>query len=254
MSVIAVSLGRAWRLRISSLRNPADHFGNVLHLREHVIRRKRPQRRWGRIAPADRAAGDADRARRLDVAHLVADRDDTVELHAGAPDDAAEFRGLAEYRRRAIEMREQRRGLAELLAGIGFAVGSHQRELHAVLGQRLQHRLDAGKQRDLASCLGLQPPRMPRDRRQLPQRHLEPAEDLARRGMPQPLDVLIGDTPKAEAVGDVVDGAQEPGEAVGEGAVEVEDGEGVGHGGVEVSGGPAHPVRWRRADRCHRRC
>ena len=49
--------------------------------------------------------------------------------------------------------------------------------------------------------------------------------------MPQLLDILIPDAPKAEAIGDVVDGAQEPGKAVGERAVEVEDGEGVGHGG-----------------------
>jgi hypothetical protein len=72
---------------------------------------------------------------------------------------------------------------------------------------------------------------MPCDRRQLPQGHFEPAQDLARRSMPQPLDILIGDAAKAEAIGDVVDGAQKPRKAVGQRAVEIEDGEGVGHGG-----------------------
>jgi hypothetical protein len=48
--------------------------------------------------------------------------------------------------------------------------------------------------------------------------------------MPQPLDILIRDAAEAEAIGDVVDGAQEPRKAVGQRAVEIEDGEGVGHG------------------------
>ncbi len=125
-------------------------------------------------------------------------------------------------------MGEQRRAIAELLARIGLAVRRHQRELYAALRQRPQHRLDAREQRNLRRSLRLQPPRMPRDRRQLPQRHFEPAEDLPRRSMPQPLDILVSYAAKAEAIGDIVDGAQEPRKAVGQGAVEIEDGEGVG--------------------------
>src|SRR3954463_16530862 len=80
---------------------------------------------------------------------------------------------------------------------------------------------------------------MSRDRRQLPQGHIEAVEDLPRRGMPQPLDVLIGDATKAEAVGDVVDGAQKPRKAVGQRAVEIEDGEGVGQWGNGANIRPA---------------
>ena len=47
--------------------------------------------------------------------------------------------------------------------------------------------------------------------------------------MAQLLDVVVLDAAKAEAVGDVVHVAQEPGKAIGQRAVEVEDGEGVGH-------------------------
>ncbi|MHC2294836.1 hypothetical protein ACVIJW_010706 [Bradyrhizobium barranii subsp. barranii] len=72
---------------------------------------------------------------------------------------------------------------------------------------------------------------MPRDRRQLPQGHLEPGEDLARRGMSQRFDFVIRDAAKIEAIGDIVDGAQKPRKAVGQRTVEIEDGEGVGHGG-----------------------
>jgi len=47
--------------------------------------------------------------------------------------------------------------------------------------------------------------------------------------MSQRLDVPVRDAAEAEPVGDVVHVAQEPGKAVGERAVEIEDDEGVGH-------------------------
>ncbi|MGY4488225.1 hypothetical protein ACVWWR_007416 [Bradyrhizobium sp. LM3.2] len=46
--------------------------------------------------------------------------------------------------------------------------------------------------------------------------------------MPQSLDILIRDTAKFEAIGDIVNDAQEPRKAVGQRAVEIEYGEGVG--------------------------
>ena len=48
--------------------------------------------------------------------------------------------------------------------------------------------------------------------------------------MAQRLDLVIGHAAKAEAIGDVVDGAQKPRKAVRQRAVEIEDGEGVGEG------------------------
>ena len=68
---------------------------------------------------------------------------------------------------------------------------------------------------------------MPRDRRQLPHGYLKKIQDLAGRGMAQPLDILMRHPAEAEAIGDVVDGAQKPGKAVDERAVEIEDGASV---------------------------
>ena len=52
--------------------------------------------------------------------------------------------------------------------------------------------------------------------------------------MTQPLDILMRHPAEAKAIGHIVDGAQKPGKAVDERAVEIEDGEGVGHGGLDV--------------------
>ena len=49
------------------------------------------QRRRRSIAPAHRAAGDADGPRRLDVADFVTDRDHISRIDAGTADDAPEF-------------------------------------------------------------------------------------------------------------------------------------------------------------------
>src|SRR5262249_17070794 len=99
--------------------------------------------------------------------------------------------------------------------------------------------LHAFEHLDISRSLRLQPPRMPRNPRQLPQGHLEKIQDLAGRGMPQPLDILMHHAAKAEAIGDIVDGTNEPRKAVDEGAVEIEDDEGVGH----LGGALTDPVR-----------
>ena len=76
--------------------------------------------------------------------------------------------------------------------------------------------------------LALQPPHVPRDRRQLPGRDLQPRQDFAGARMAQAFDVLVGHAAEAKAVGDAIHMALEPGKAVGERAVEIEDNKGIG--------------------------
>src|SRR5690349_9504327 len=96
----------------------------------------------------------------------------------------------------------------------------------------MQHGLRAGKQRDRLARLHL--PHVPRDQRQLPGWYVEVPHDLSHAEPAQRLDLVLGDPAEAEPVRHAIHVAQEPGEAVDQRAVEIEDDEGVGcgHGGV----------------------
>jgi hypothetical protein len=150
---------------------------------------------------------------------------------------AAEFCGLAEQRGAAVEPGKQVCEFAELPAHIGLVVRTDQRKAEAVVVEGSQHRIDAGEERDIGDMLGLQPPHVPRDARQLPQRDVQSLEDFAGAGMAQRLNVLISNAAKAKAIGNIVHVAQEPGNAVGQRAVEVEDDEGIGHRGRKQNQG-----------------
>src|SRR5712664_1770197 len=89
---------------------------------------------------------------------------------------------------------------------------------------------------------GLQPSHMSRDTRQFPQRDFKTPKDFARSETAQHLDVLFRDTAEAEPLGDAVHVAQEPRQAVGERAVEVENNKRVGHYPKRTRG-----VLWRNA-------
>jgi hypothetical protein len=162
-------------------------------------------------------------ARRFDIAHLVADRDRLRRRDTGPPHDRFEFRGLAEQRSAAGVMREQRCMIAELAPRIALAVRSHQRQRQPGLMQSLQHRRRAGKQRQRIDLLALQRAHAARDRGQFPQRHLEPAHDLARAFMPQRLDLVVGYLAETVFARDVVHDREKPRKAVDQRAVEVED-------------------------------
>ena len=125
-------------------------------------------------------------------------------------------------------MRKQRGGRAKLHPRIRLAVRIDQ--AHVGGCERAQHRVDTVGHRDIRRLFGLQPPQVPADDGQPPQRDFEPRENLAAAGMAWRLDVAICHPAKAEAVGDIVDGTQEPREAVDQRAVEIEDDEGVGRG------------------------
>ena len=72
---------------------------------------------------------------------------------------------------------------------------------------------------------------MQRDHRHLPGRDPQRAEDGRDRQAAQALRFHRGDAAKAEAPCRVIQRAQEPGSAVGQGAVEIQDQQARGHGG-----------------------
>src|SRR5262245_23035977 len=93
----------------------------------------------------------------------------------------------------------------------------------------MEHRRYAGEQRNCIELLALERAQAAGDRWQLPSRHLEVVQDFARAGTAQQLDLIVRDLPEAIIPRDAVDDGAEPGKAVGESAVEIEDDEGVRH-------------------------
>jgi len=67
------------------------------------------------------------------------------------------------------------------------------------------------------------------DHRHLPERHVEVLENIAGAGMAQRLDIVRCDPAEAEPVGDIVQIALEPGKAVDERAIEIENHKRVAH-------------------------
>jgi D-alanyl-D-alanine carboxypeptidase len=148
---------------------------------------------------------------------------------ASLPQHTAEFLRLAEQRRAAGVVRHERGRGTELRPRVGLVVGTDQRQAHTLVRKRAQHRLRAGKQRDVGERRALHPPHVGGDPRHFPQRHVEPLQQFARRQPAQACDLVRGNTTETELVGDIVQHAREPREAVRERAVEIEDGEGVRH-------------------------
>jgi hypothetical protein len=86
------------------------------------------------------------------------------------------------------------------------------------------------------------------DRRQLAQRHAEVAEDRARLQPAQARAVAGRQAAVAEAVRHLIEHAEEPVLAVGQGAVEIEQGEAIAHAT------PADPWARRLCSRLRRLC
>ena len=119
--------------------------------------------------------------------------------------------------------------VTELPARIGFVIRADKCEPNAAICKSAQHRVDARKQGNVGHVRGLQLPHVPRDRRQLPERHIKASEDFTRTGAPQRLDVLVVDPAETELVGDAVHVASKQRQAVRQRPVEIENDEGKAH-------------------------
>ena len=188
------------------------------------------QRLRRRIAPGHRAAGDADRARGLDVAGLVADRDGRVGVDAGALQHAAEFRRPCRistpHSRNRQTTRRRLPSFSRALASVSDDTSASRMPLAASVPSMASTPANSGM---LAACSVFSRRMCRAMNGSFHSGTSRRSQDLAGRGMAQRLDLLFGDPAKADSGRRPRSNCAGTREAVGQRAVEIEDDEGIGH-------------------------
>lgn len=194
-------------------------------------------------------------AGRLDVAELVADGDRLAGRNAAAREQGAHPARLAEQGGAAGEVVDQR-GVrrTECAADIRLRVRADDPDPKARFRKAPQHPVHAREEGDAPGIAGLQPAHVGRDAWQPPQRHAEAPQDLPVSHGPQRLELGGVGHAKTVPAGDLREDAPEPGQRIGEGAVEVEEDEPQRHR-RRGRGEWGRPLRGSRpAVRCRQVC